>query len=140
MLFINTYPRRVINIITSNIQQHVPESSWEIKCAKYFGVLVIHSPLSSSSVFMVRVQKEHYLGLVIGNDNWWRTHGINCKSSSLVSTANVTNQTGGSGESAIEEEGCVLSYAVIETIHAAIYMLLTVSLPMVLDVIITDYL
>lgn len=45
-------------------------------------------------------QKEHYLGLSVGNDNWWRTHGIGCE-----------ERTGsGAGDSNTAE--CTLSYAV----------------------------
>ena len=89
-------------------------------------------------------QKEHYLGLLIGNDNWWRTHGIGCRlvtvggggsgaaadqemeavGSGATAAAGGGGANGGNGE---EYTSCLLSYTVIETVHAALFMFLTVS-------------
>ena len=60
------------------------------------------------------------MGLVIGNDNWWRTHGIGC--TSLV----VTGSGAGMGEE--PEDTCLASYTLIETVHASLFMFLTVSI------------
>jgi len=64
-------------------------------------------------------EKEHYLGLTFGNDNWWRKNGIGCPGSSA-------EERGSGGGRGMEEE-CLVSYAVTETIHASIYMALAVS-------------
>ena len=73
---------------------------------------LIHFCLSSLSfkLQILFLQKEHYLGLTISNDNWWRTHGIGCTDSE------------GSGVQQDEdgEADCFLSYAVSNTIN---YML-----------------
>lgn len=72
------------------------------------------------------------MGLLIGNDNWWRTHGIGCSS-----PTSGTASGDGSGAGILwedfatqwEESGdtCLLPYTVIETVHASIFMFLTVS-------------
>lgn len=62
-------------------------------------------------------QKEHYLGLALGNDNWWRTHGINCNYNTNIQTnstlghVNETMKIDGSGVGG-GLEPCVLSYVV----------------------------
>lgn len=97
-------------------------------------------------------QKEHYLGVLIGNDNYWRTHGIKCGVGLESSTGDENGMSSGnsgmgmesstgdegsgnySGDGGIEmlevalENTCLVSYSVIETIHAAIYMFIAVSL------------
>lgn len=60
-------------------------------------------------------QKERYLGLSFGNDNWWRKHGISC-----------SEEQDGSGDDLTADTECPLTYAAIETIHAAVYMFLAV--------------
>jgi hypothetical protein len=111
--------------------------------------LTIYSLLSNFLLFL-SLQKEHYLGLVIGNDNWWRTHGIDCRletvggggsgaaaagatdhemavvgsGATAAGAAGSINGGGGAGE---EYTSCLISYTVIETIHAALFMFLTVS-------------
>lgn len=87
------------------------------------------------------------MGLLIGNDNWWQTHGIDCRlvtvggGGSGAAAVGATDHemavvgsgaiaTGGAngGDGAGEEyTSCLLSYTVIETIHAALFMFLTVS-------------
>ena len=52
------------------------------------------------------LQKEHYLGLTLGNDNWWRRNGIGCPSTSMME-----GESGG-GTVVKEEEECLVSYAV----------------------------
>ena len=71
-----------------------------------------------SSLLLDRsLQKEHYLGLALGNENWWRTHGINCNVStdiqinSTLGYVNDTMKMDGSGIGA-GLEPCVLSYVV----------------------------
>ena len=46
----------------------------------------------------------------MGNDNWWRTHGIGCEGS---------GDTEGSGAGGNDTTECIVSYAVSET-HTAI--------------------
>ncbi|CAI8020714.1 Sodium/potassium-transporting ATPase subunit beta-1-interacting protein 3 [Geodia barretti] len=64
-------------------------------------------------------KKEHYLGLSVSNNNWWRTNGIGCR------------DVGGTEGSALGSDGssntvkCTLSYATIETIHGVAYIFLT---------------
>ena len=88
-------------------------------------------------------QKEHYLGLLIGNDNWWRTHGIGCRlvtvggggsgaaadqeMEAMGSGATAAAGGGANGGNGEEYTSCLLSYTVIETVHAALFMFLTVS-------------
>lgn len=48
-------------------------------------------------------QKEHYLGLSVGNDNWWRTHGMGCRE---------TGDEEGSGNDDSGTVECTASYAV----------------------------
>lgn len=60
-------------------------------------------------------KKEHYLGLSVGNDNWWRTHGMGCRE---------TGDEEGSGNDDSGTVECTASYATIETIHATVYMFL----------------
>ena len=64
------------------------------------------------------------MGLMIGNDNWWRTHGIGC------SPIAMTGSGAGSGTGTQWEESedtCLVPYTVIETVHASIFMFLTVN-------------
>lgn len=63
---------------------------------------------------------------MVGNDNWWRTHGISCTSVSGDGSGGPWN---GTESNQWEEFGdtCVLPYTVIETVHAAIFMFLTVT-------------
>ena len=113
---------------------------------------IVYSLLSN--LFFSHAQKEHYLGLLIGNDNWWRTHGIGCRlvtvggdGSGAAAGAGTADQEmeavvgsgaittgaggdgGGQGQTQWGEElvSCLLSYTVIETIHAALFMFLTVG-------------
>ena len=57
-------------------------------------------------MLMSHSQKEHYLGLSVSNNNWWRTNGIGCR------------DVGGTEGSALGSDGssntvkCTLSYAV----------------------------
>ena len=60
----------------------------------------------SSLQLILPLQKEHYLGLTLGNDNWWRRNGIGCPSTSMVE-----GESGG-GTVVKEEEECLVSYAV----------------------------
>ena len=99
-----------------------------------FHSLSIHCCLT-----IISPQKEHYLGLLIGNDNWWRTHGIDCRlvpvGGGSGAADGVTDQVVGSGAGTGGQEqweeseytSCLLSYTVIETVHAAIFMFLTVN-------------
>ena len=85
------------------------------------------------NVVFLFLQKEHVLGLVVGNDNWWRTHGIRCSS-----PEETAGSGGGSGMGrSLSGDTCLLSYTTIETIHAAIFMLLTVniSIPQVTTIV-----
>ena len=99
----------------------------------------LHSPAIKSNS---SPQKEHYLGLLIGNDNWWRTHGIDCHlvtvgdgSGAAAGTTDQQEEVGSgatAGHGGQEQWGdeytsCLLSYNVIETMHAALFMFLTVS-------------
>ena len=115
-------------------------------------LFTVYSLLSNLFFSMLR-QKEHYLGLLIGNDNWWRTHGIGCRlvpvgsdgsgaaagaggtadqeMEAVVGSGAITTGAGGDGggqgQWGEELVSCLLSYTVIETIHAALFMFLTVS-------------
>lgn len=110
---------------------------------------ITYPQFHSLSIYCVKSnfspQKEHYLGLLIGNDNWWRTHGIDCRlvtvgggSGAAAGTTDQQEVVGsgdtaaGGGHGGQEQWGeeytlCLLSYNVIETIHAALFMFLTVS-------------
>ena len=105
-------------------------------------------------MFLSCPQKEHYLGLVIGNENFWRSHGLGCgnainnngsggSGSDVGGDINITYaeegsgsglSLGGSGYELLEVgdgaellDSCTVPYALIETIHATIYMLIAVS-------------
>ena len=71
------------------------------------------------------------MGLLIGNDNWWKTHGIDCRLVPVGGSGAADQQVVGSGtngrEQWEEEYTCLLSYTVIETVHAAVFMFLTVN-------------
>ena len=65
------------------------------------------------------------MGLLIGNDNWWKTHGVGC------SPIAKTGSGAGSGAGTQWEEPgdtCLVPYTVIETVHASIFTFLTVNL------------
>lgn len=49
------------------------------------------------------MQNEHILGLVLGNDNWWRTHGPGCSTTDHATLVNQTEK---------EPMNCALSYVV----------------------------
>lgn len=65
---------------------------------------------------------------MIGNDNWWKSHGIGCNSPTTTAGSGADERGSGTeGEEQWEEMGdCLLSYTVIETVHAALFMFLTV--------------
>ena len=82
------------------------------------------------------------MGLLIGNDNWWRTNGIDCRlvmvdgggsgaaaDQEMVAVGSGVSAAGAGANGGDGEEymSCLLSYTVIETIHAALFMFLTVS-------------
>ena len=85
------------------------------------------------------------MGLLIGNDNWWRTNGIDCRlvtvggggsgaaaDQEMAAVGSGVTAAAGAGASGSDGEleeymSCLLSYTVIETIHAALFMFLTVS-------------
>ena len=53
------------------------------------------------------MQKEHYLGLSFGNDNWWKTNGIGCREREVADGSGLGAED--SGSNTVE---CVASYAV----------------------------
>lgn len=76
---------------------------------------------------------------MVGNDNWWKSHGIGCQSSEPSGGgggdfegsgfgSGVNGGREGGGEQLEEDRSsCLLSYAAVETIHAVVFMLFTVS-------------
>ena len=74
---------------------------WREKVEECFFVFQL-----SSLQLILPLQKEHYLGLTLGNDNWWRRNGIGCPSMSMME-----GESGG-GTMVEEEEECLVSYAV----------------------------
>lgn len=78
------------------------------------------------------LQTERYLGLVIGNDNFWKTQGLGC-GQSLNSSGDDEGSgvlVGDGGYELLEVElpsSCAISYTIVETVHAVLYMLIAVS-------------
>ena len=66
---------------------------------------------------------------MVGNDNWWRTHGIGC-TSVAVTGSGAGSGAGGGEQGAEPEDTCLASYTLIETVHASLFMFLTVSKPL----------
>ena len=66
---------------------------------------------------------------MVGNDNWWRTHGIDCRLVPVSGSGadQVVDGSGAGREQPEDEYTCLLSYTVIETVHAAVFMFLTVN-------------
>lgn len=84
------------------------------------------------------LQKERYLGLLVGNNNYWKTHGINCNSelgtnSSFgeleIADSSFGGGSGVDGGEELEPTECLVQYSIVETVHATVYMLITVSSP-----------
>lgn len=72
--------------------------------------------------------------MLIGNDNYWKGHGIQCMLVPAINSTVMTDDNGsgflisGGGETTELDHGnCLISYTLIETMHAAIYMLIAVS-------------
>ena len=84
----------------------------------------------------VSLQKERYLGFLVGNSNYWKTHGINCYNE-LANNSGFgeldTNSSFGGGSGLDDEESepvkCLVQYSIVETVHAVVYMLVMVSPP-----------
>ena len=67
-------------------------------------LLPLYGACMEGSQSQLYLQKEHYLGLSVGNDNWWRTNGIGCEK---------TGDRDGSGTGDSNSTGeCKASYAV----------------------------
>ena len=81
------------------------------------------------------LQKEQYLGILVGKDNYWKGHSILCTLASANSTyidddeygSGILINDGGSELLELDPTGCLISYAIIETVHAAVYMFIAVS-------------
>ena len=80
------------------------------------------------------LQKEEYLGILVGKDNYWKGHGIQCMlvptNSSFADDDYGNELLINDGESELVEldtETCLISYTLIETVHAAVYMFIAVS-------------
>ena len=54
------------------------------------------------------MQKEHYLGLSVGNDNWWRRNGIGCREIGGAGGSGLGDSENGGGNTT----KCSVSYAV----------------------------
>lgn len=85
---------------------------------------------------MLSVQMETYLGILVGNDNYWKSHGLGCLRAAPDNTSedgsaqlSSGNDTEGSGQEVLssESQGCIVSYSIVETIHATFYIFFAVS-------------
>ena len=68
--------------------------------------VMLHSLNFNYIAISLYIQKDHYLGLSVGNDNWWRTHGIGCGGES-----GDREEGSGTGDASNTGE-CKASYAV----------------------------
>lgn len=70
---------------------------------------------------------------MIGNDNFWKSHGLGCGQAAINSSGDEIGSgilIGDGGYELLEVElssSCIISYTIIETVHAALYMLIAVS-------------
>lgn len=86
------------------------------------------------------LQKQKYLGALIGNDNFWKTHGLGCGWDNLgkLGGDEGSGLTVVSGDDMLDlldpepsPSSCVVPYMVVETVHAAVYMFVAVSVCLV---------